>query len=999
MLNAGESLAQFRIVRKLGEGGMGEVYLAEDTKLNRQVALKTLRDDYFDDEDRRVRFEREAKTAAQIQHPNIMAIFDIGAAPSTAGGREIHYIVMEYIRGKHLSEYLSDQSMDIGKKLRIAEKIASGLAAAHKLSIVHRDIKPDNIIVDEHEEPKILDFGLAKPMTPLQASEATQAVSGATVKADVTKVGTVIGTVAYMSPEQARGETVDLRSDIFSFGVLLYRMFAGEMPFTGQSQVSILAKILETPHPPVRQLQPDIDPEIERIIDKCLQKDANERYQDTRDLVIDLRNLRRQYDSGVSSTVSGIRTQKEFQSQVKQEASRQRRKRLMIVLPLVVIVISASYLLFPKGDELGISSAEAREYTLAILNFENKTGDANLDWLETGLPEILITDLAQGQRVNIISQNKLLEAMGKNAKELESIGYEEQVKAARKLGAVNVMSGAIYKLGDKFRIDARLEDAKSGKVLMGEKVIGNDPFNVVDSLTTRIAASLNLGELMTLDRGVAQLTTSDPEAYRYYHSGLQKFGSQLWDAAVADFEKAIEIDSTFALPYLRIGMTYMFRGEQQRGATYFAKVKRYEDKLGDRDRSLIDAYYDLWFRQEFDDAMNKLKNLVDKYPEDYEAKSVYAILRLQLARDTVGAVAMLDEILQNEPRNQVALNYQVFVNQSIKRHDKAIEYLNRFKEYYPESPISYRGLASSYTQLGELEKATAAYEEYHQRFPDDPEPITSLATNSIRLRDFAKAEAYLEQLPRFHSDDPLQMQTYYELKAGLANWSGKFRTSLGYRFKAIQEAEKLNDSARIFEAWRVLSSYYEQYGFTDSAIYYLQDKRGYAPFIAKVNFSIAMVGLDKSLADSLRPIMTRDLNDIRSRLPKEMQNIMDGVPQLFEAFAQADTAAMIAAFSSLQKLGGTGGDITRSLGELASLSGDYRQGKEWLEEYLFEGTPVVNGFYYPLSIYLLGVACEGLGQKSEAIKYYEEMLRYWSHPEIEIPQIRDAKARLARLRS
>ena len=247
---SGDILAQFRVIRKLGEGGMGEVYLAEDTKLNRQVALKTLRDDFFGDQDRRDRFEREAKTAAQIQQANVMAIYDIGSAKSADGKTDVHYIVMEYIKGQTLSDFLTANANDIGKLLRVAEKIASGLAAAHKLGIVHRDIKPENIIVDEHEEPKILDFGLAKPIAPLQTTD--QAVSGETVKANLTRMGTVIGTVAYMSPEQARGESVDTRSDIFSFGVLLYRMFTGQMPFSGQSQVSILAKILETKHPSPR---------------------------------------------------------------------------------------------------------------------------------------------------------------------------------------------------------------------------------------------------------------------------------------------------------------------------------------------------------------------------------------------------------------------------------------------------------------------------------------------------------------------------------------------------------------------------------------------------------------------------------------------------------------------------------------------------------------------------------------------------------------------------
>ncbi|MGB5106070.1 MAG: serine/threonine-protein kinase [Candidatus Zixiibacteriota bacterium] len=222
---SGDTLAHFRIISKLGEGGMGEVYLAEDTKLNRRVALKTLRDDYFSDQDRRDRFEREAKTAAQVQQANVMAIYDIGFAKTPGGTSDIHYIVMEYIKGHPLADFLAANINDTGKLLRVAEKIANGLAAAHKLGIVHRDIKPENIIVDEQEEPKILDFGLAKPITPLHSAD--QAISGETVKANLTKMGTVIGTVAYMSPEQARGESVDTRSDIFSFGVLLYKMFTG----------------------------------------------------------------------------------------------------------------------------------------------------------------------------------------------------------------------------------------------------------------------------------------------------------------------------------------------------------------------------------------------------------------------------------------------------------------------------------------------------------------------------------------------------------------------------------------------------------------------------------------------------------------------------------------------------------------------------------------------------------------------------------------------------
>ena len=247
---------------------------------------------------------------------------------------------MEYIKGRTLTEYVTSSTTDTSALLRLAEKIASGLAAAHKMSIVHRDIKADNILIDEHDEPKILDFGLAKAIEPLQMEGAP--ASGETVKKQLTTAGTVVGTVSYMSPEQVRGEAVDNRSDIFSFGVLLYRMFTGDMPFVGSTQVSILAKILEAQHPSPRSRNENINPEIERIIDKCLQKNPNDRYQDTRDLVVDLRNLRRQYDSGVSSSTSSMTAQ--IDSAVRtgsQEAENQDDCSVSVYPPFLLIGISS----------------------------------------------------------------------------------------------------------------------------------------------------------------------------------------------------------------------------------------------------------------------------------------------------------------------------------------------------------------------------------------------------------------------------------------------------------------------------------------------------------------------------------------------------------------------------------------------------------------------------------------------------------------------------------
>ncbi|HVP07132.1 MAG TPA: protein kinase, partial [Candidatus Acidoferrum sp.] len=659
MLSDGQMLAHFKIIKLLGEGGMGQVYLAEDQKLHRQVAVKVLTAEYFGDADRMERFHREARTAAQISHPNVMSIFDLGKDKDPATGQEIEYIVMEYIKGKSLTEFLKGRPADMTTVIRLAEKIASGLAAAHKMNVLHRDIKADNIIVDEDEQPKILDFGLAKPLEPVQFSDGE--TSTRTVSQELTRAGKILGTVSYMSPEQVRGETLDTRSDIFSFGVLLYRMATGEFPFAAQTQVSTLAKILETRHDSPRLKNDKIPPDLERIIDKCLQKDAGDRYQDTRDLVVDLRNLRRQFDSGVTDTVSGIQAVQKPKSSFFKRLTWKHVVLIMFLAPFIYALISQ---LLPGGDSGKSGKVMAGENNLAILGFENKTNDASLDWLESGLPEILLTGLAQDKSVNLISRQRLVDELGgEPTKAGKTIPHEEWLSAAKDLGASKVLSGSYYKMGNKIRIDARLEDIASGKVLLGEKVVGDDPFSLVDSLTDKIAVSLNI-QREGGEQSVSTFTSSSPEAYKTYLAGMNKFGMQLYDDAIVEFEKAIKIDSTFALPYMRIAMSNAFKSRQQKAAIYFAKAKQYESKLPVHERTLLDIYADIWLNHKFNDAFAKMEAMVKTYPDDLEARSIYAVLVNEFTKDTTKAFALLDTVIAANPRYEFVLTYrsQAYLN-------------------------------------------------------------------------------------------------------------------------------------------------------------------------------------------------------------------------------------------------------------------------------------------------------------------------------------------------
>jgi serine/threonine protein kinase/tetratricopeptide (TPR) repeat protein len=998
MLNEGQLLAHFRVVRLLGEGGMGQVYLAEDQKLHRQVALKILTSEVFGDSERLERFHREARTAAQISHANVMAIYDIGVAKDPASDRDLEYIVMEYIKGKSLSEYLKARPGDLAAVTRIAEKIASGLAAAHKMNVVHRDIKADNVMVDDDEQPKILDFGLAKPMEPLQFSGTDAGTK--TVSQELTRAGKILGTVSYMSPEQVRGETLDTRSDIFSFGVLLYRMATGEFPFAAQTQVSTLAKILETRHEPPRVKNDAIPPEMERIIDKCLQKDANDRYQDTRDLVVDLRNLRRQYDSGITDRVTAqVTTPVEKPRHLSNFMRQLTWKQVALIVIIAGLVIGLIEDFAGKGSSDSGSQVTAGENSLAILSFENKTGDPALDWLQTGLPEILLTDLAQDKSVNLISRQRLQDYIGDNAENAGSAKSREQwMDAAKELGATKVLSGSYYKVGPKMRIDARLEDITSGKVLQGEKVVGDDPFMLVDSLTDKLATALNLEHAGAGEQSVTTYTSSSPEAYKIYLEGMNKFGIQVYDDAIADFEKAIKIDSTFALPYMRIGMANAFKGRQKQAADYFELAKRYQSKLPVHERTLLDIYVDLWLNHKFNDAFAKMEAMVKTYPDDLEARCIYAVLINEFTKDTVKAFAQLDTIIKANPRYQLMLAYRSQAYLGLGLYRQAVEIANRVRQVSPQSPSAYFLLASAYISLGQSDSAIAAYEDLLKINPANADACLGLSNQYIRKRDFDASRRSLEQYRKLSGKDPYALDAYYNAKSDLELWSGRFKTALDELNARLKLVLQTGDSLRIAQAYDDIGDLYYSLGRNDSTLWYFVRGRKWAPTNRLSLYPMMLVRIDPRNADTARPIMKAELKELKARTPSDFWPIFDTWDTLFEALAAKDTARLIVGIREMIKNPQSEPVARkRELGCLLVRHGEYAEGKQILDEYLANPQQTTSGFDMPVTYYMLGVANEGLGNKSEAVKNFSEMLKYWANPDTEIKEIKDARARLARL--
>ncbi len=990
-----QQFSHFKIIKKLGEGGMGEVYLAEDQKLGRKVALKILHTEFFDNPDRLERFTREARIAAKINHSNIMSIHDIGTAADDSG-KELNYIVMEYIEGESLSSYLGSKSHQLKDLLRIAEKIAVGLAAAHNLNIVHRDIKTDNIIINSEGDPKILDFGLAKPVTPVIES-GDDTTGTASITQDLTGEGKILGTVGYMSPEQARGETVDSRSDVFSFGIMLYKIFAGISPFEGGDRVSTIAKILETKPEPIRHKNATLPAELERIIDKCLQKDPNDRYQNTRDLAIDLRSLRKQYESGISDTDSSIEA-------ISMQPKKSKKSWMPLIGIAAVIIIAAVIFIVRSGQKEPQTVANKMPAVhgdaLAILSFENKTNDSTLNWMISGIPELISTDLSQS-RISLISRSQIIAGLDNPPSDASIIPDRKKVtEAAVNLGASKILSGSFYKSGDMLRIDARLEEIGTGRILLGEKVVGEDIFLLSDSLTDKIAASLNIQEMIASNKDVTTFVSSNKDAYKEYVKGLDKFNLGLFDESLEYFNKAVEIDSTFALPYMRIGMVYAFENRAQQGAKYLQMAQKYSDKLPVRERMLMDIYSDIWIRHKFDDAYAKIQSYVKNYPEDWEGRFFYAVFLYQIAGQYEPALAQIDTLLMFNQRDRWGLSLAAEINSDMENHDKAIEYLNLIKQYFPDSPTSYIALSGQYRTLGQFDKALKEVNELLAIYPDNSDAALMGSRICILMRDFDKSQEYIELIKKYHSDDPRLMTTYERLIVDMDTWKGNFLDAVDDYHKYIDYAKATGENTYIFSAYSGLATHFRRIGMSDSTIKYIDTARNYSTLFEDFSYAFTLMEVDKANCPKAREIYQETLEKFKAQFPSDFWEVGDLLGVIMDGFCDGDTAKVIEAYETLSKKPqqGTSGNYFE-LGRLCVGFGQYDKGIEYLNKVTAGDLQSTNPFIYNNALYYIGIAEEALGNQSEARAKYEEMLKYWSNPQVVTKEIKDARQRLQKLPS
>jgi serine/threonine-protein kinase len=678
LINGKTFAGRYQIIEELGRGGMGLVYEARDTKLKRTVALKFLPPELTHIREVKERFMREAQAAAALDHPHICTVYEFDEA------EEKTFISMAYIEGQSLKKKIESGPLDLGEAMRIATQVAEGLQEAHKKGVIHRDIKSANIMVTEQGQAKIMDFGLAR-------------VRGGTL---VTKEGMTMGTIAYMSPEQARGEEVDHRTDIWSFGVVLYEMFSGQLPFKGEHDQAVVYSILNEPPKPVTDLRSNIPMALEQVVGKALEKNPDERYQHMEELLDDLKSIA----EGIEPEGIRVRLRK---------AKLLRRKKAILYAGIAgILIITAAIAL-----SLFTGRREAFD-SIAVLPFENRSGDPEEEPFVEGMHETLITELSKIRALKVIARPSVMRYKNSD-KSLAEIAKELNVKA--------IIGGSALHEGERVRISVQLIDAKSERNLWADSY----DKDYRDILTLHGEVALNIAQQIKISVSPAEqasLATAhpvDPEAQDLYLKGRyywNKFSPELMEKTISYYLQSIEKDQTYALAYAGLAETYVMLSvgfAVLPGKDILPKAREAALKALELDPTLAEAHVSLgliatcydWDRQA---AKRHFEKAFELNPNSVNAHQWVEYYFTFLEADYREGIAHLERAQELDPLNLFVKTRLGFMDYYLRDYDRAIKRFKEIVDFDPNIPAAHLGLRESYFGKGKRDDAIAEGEKVLQ---------------------------------------------------------------------------------------------------------------------------------------------------------------------------------------------------------------------------------------------------------------------------------------------
>ena len=801
--SADTALLHYRIVSKIGAGGMGEVYLAQDTKLDRKVAIKFLHVEFSKDADKLNRFVQEAKAASALNHPNILTVYEIGEVDGK------NYIATELIDGNTLREHLSHrESLQLNVILKIGVQVSEALAAAHQAGIVHRDIKPENIMLRKDGYAKVLDFGLAK-LTEKKTRDEVSPEGETRVFANTTP-GMVMGTVSYMSPEQARGKETDARTDIWSLGVVLYEMLAGKVPFTGETINHTIVSILEKE--PL--LLENVPGELQRIVRKSLTKDVEMRYQTAHDLLIDLKNLRRDLDlqgelersiipnretasaslqtqvnttdpvaatrSGQTAATQHITTSSSSLEYAVTQAKSHRLATTIIGILLVGVISTAGYFGF-------ISRGRSAEQisSIAVLPFENKSGNADSDYLSDGVAESLIYKLSQLPNLRVSPRSSVFRYKGKEI-DAEKIGAE--------LGVDAVMSGRIIQRGDNLTISVDLVDVRNKKSLWGEQYERkmSDLLATQREIASAITEKLQLKLSGEAEQKLEKRFTDNNEAYQLFLKGQYLYDQRTKDSllqSIEAYKEAIKLDPGYARAYVGIARSYTVMpsytfqspNEAMPKATAAAKqALQIDPNLAEAHGALANilALYDWnWAESE-----REFKRALELDPNVAEIHNRYSRAFLTPLGRFDESAAEIKRALELEPLSiPIGANVSTFYLRA-RKYDLALEQAQKTSALDPDHPAVRAWLGNAYNASGMYAEAIAHGENILQTNPTDQDALVIVGFAYAKTGRSNDARAVIG---RFNNIGKSQFVSHYYLAI--------IYGALGEKDKALAELEQALD--------------------------------------------------------------------------------------------------------------------------------------------------------------------------------------------------------------
>jgi serine/threonine protein kinase/lipopolysaccharide biosynthesis regulator YciM len=978
---------RYEIIEELGKGGMGRVYRVEDTKLEQEVALKLIKPEIAKDKKTIERFRNELKTARMIAHKNVCRMFDLGEASGA------HFITMEYIRGEDLKSMIRmSGQLGMGTAISIAKQVGEGLIEAHRLGVVHRDLKPQNIMIDKEGNARIMDFGIARSLR-------AKGITGS---------GVMIGTPEYMSPEQIDGKEADQRADIYSLGVILYEMVTGRVPFEGDTPFSIGVKQKsEVPKPP-KEINEQIPEELNRVILKCMEKDKESRYQSVGELHSELINL----EQGIPTTEKIIPEKKPLTS--REVTVTFGVKKLFIpalILGVIIIAAIAIWQLLPKKDVIPLTPTD--KPLIAIMYFDNNTGDEGLDNWRKALPDLLITDLSQSKYLSVLTGDRIYSILQQlNLLEAKSFSTEDLENVISKGKATHILHGNYTKAGETLRINTMLHEAGTGKLIASDSVdcVGEEGiYGMVDELTKHIKKNLELTPqeiAQDVDKEIGEITTSSPDAYKYYSEGRKHHMNGDAEQSIPFMERAVTIDPDFAMAYRSLAASYGNLGNFPERNKYTQKAFDLRDKVSQRERLLIEAQYNRNIRQNYHEAVKAFEEYLDTYPEDIIWNLSLGVL-YESGGEWEKSLNCYKRSWEQGDKSFLAMGNLAGSYMLNGIYDKAREIGKEYLDTVAEAPwvYYYQAVCSiiegKYDQgYAEVEKAVAlnprifangvAYKAIVTYLQDDFD--TAEKESEILLEMQLNAQGYLEVIYRTQGQfskakEQAQLGLEFSQQNNDVSAEVEYHETLAHLFWMTDNPKQALDE--IEKARKIWSDAYNI------------DRQQEATFFkGLINAGTGSLAAAQTIADELKREIENSIYlknlcfyyHLLGRIDAEKKNYSQAIEHFEKAYSllpapSRDDFMEWHAF------------FVFPLGLAYYESGNLAKAKEEFERITEMTTGrLFFGELYAKALYMLGKICEEQGDKAKAIEHYQKFLSLWKDADPGIAEVDDAQKRLGELK-